>query len=920
MKKIIYAILGIFLMAACTDYHMEDIPTPPQGETGGTVNVSFSVQVPEAKAVDSRTLTTPTIDNLYLVVFDAYGYLSEAAKATPVNETFGLGSKVAPIDFTVTLSQTPNKRIVHFVAYDEIIPNGKTADPLTTALEAMKNGDLFGHESTLMTEDLIASGQQDVYWQRVEFTEGISINTIGNKMTAVPLIRNFAKITVALNKTEADVTSVTVPEGYKFELEGFMVVNTLTGGSVAPYNTNGGGFVNYVDNDKVPFSYSVLNGTYGYTGFVPNGIGLSDVNINEPSDGTASPYTIAAKYMYERNGQSQNTNRTFVIMKGKFGPTSATNTKSTYYKIDLTDSNGDYYEILRNFSYNIVIKGVEAEGKSSPSEAAGMTGSHNNLSTSIETQSLLNISDGVSRLFVNYTEYVFVTENETMELKYRYVPNIGSPDEEANGDIAVEWTAATDGSGAISSIKRPVDDDGNFIGDDNAGWRTLVVTAGTVNALQTKEQTVTLTNGNNISRMVIFKLRPKFNFSNEKATSPDPAGELKATFTYSFSIPFGSAASPTIPESLFPLTFIVQATPENIYPDADKNSLPVQVLDDEQTFGYERVVTWEEYLKEEGNIKCYFRVNTTSYIGTIITVSNRYFEECEPVTLQDATVISLTDNDGTVDGILTWDVGDTSEQTATVNITPSTVALSTLPTLNNFEVSLHGSTLTIRPKENVPSGTSERLVVQTTDDKKAELILKVESIPLQVTQDNLNPTTVPLGSGEDVTLTFNMNKVATLTIDAQRLTGASSETGTVTLNDDGTISYTPDDSGTQTITFKTADAVRGGTVTIGHEEITPIELPYGRKWNNINVNNGNSNYVGEYIIKVGTTEIGSCNYEYSGGFFGIGSYSRLTDISIYDTYTGELQDDTNITITNGNQTINTTIGNLISGSNLSFSN
>ena len=631
MKKIIYAILGIFAMAACTDDHLVDIPTSPTEENGEKVEIKFSVQVPEAKAVDSRTLITPTIDNLYLVVFDAYGYLSEAAKATPVKGTFGLGSKNVPIDFTVTLSQTPNKRIVHFVAYDEIIPNGKTADPLTTALEAMKNGDLFGHESTLMTEELMASGEQDVYWQRVEFTEGISTNTIGDKMTAVPLIRNFAQITVALNKTEAETTSITVPEGYKFELEGFMVVNTLTGGSVAPYNTNGGGFVNYVDANKEPYSYLVLNGTYGYTGFVPNGIGFSDVDIDEPTDGTDSPYTPAAKYMYERNGQSQNTNRTFVIMKGKFGPTSATNTKSTYYKIDLTDSNGDYYEILRNFSYNIVIKGVEAEGKSSPSEAAGMTGSHNNLSTSIETQSLLNISDGVSRLFVNYTEYVFVTENETMELKYRYVPNIGSPDVEANDDIDVEWTAATDGSGAISSIERPVDDDGNAIGDDNAGWRTLVVTAGTVNALQTKEQTVTLTNRNNISRMVIFKLRPKFNFSNEKATSPDPTGKLKATFTYSFSIPFGSAASPTIPESLFPLTFIVQATPENIYPDADKNSLPVQVLNGQQTFGYEREVTWEEYQQTGGIINCYFRVSTAEYSGTKIKVSNPYFNDSQEV-------------------------------------------------------------------------------------------------------------------------------------------------------------------------------------------------------------------------------------------------------------------------------------------------
>ena len=56
MKKIIYAILGIFMMVACTDDHLEDIPTLPKENTSGEkVTLNFSVTIPESQNVDSRS-------------------------------------------------------------------------------------------------------------------------------------------------------------------------------------------------------------------------------------------------------------------------------------------------------------------------------------------------------------------------------------------------------------------------------------------------------------------------------------------------------------------------------------------------------------------------------------------------------------------------------------------------------------------------------------------------------------------------------------------------------------------------------------------------------------------------------------------------------------------------------------------------
>ena len=83
-----------------------------------------------------------------------------------------------------------------------------------------------------------------------------------------------------------------------------------------------------------------------------------------------------------------------------------------------------------------------------------------------------------------------------------------------------------------------------------------------------------------------------------------------------------------------------------------------------------------------------------------------------------------------------------------------------------------------------------------------------KELPFAITNASLSPTPVSLGTNQTVTLTFNMNKVNKITLNATRLTDASSSTGTITTKDDGTISYTPNAKGYQTITFETADAVR----------------------------------------------------------------------------------------------------------------
>ena len=742
MKKIIYAILGIFMMAACTDDHLEDMPVQPVKETESKVKLNFSVQIPEVQAAASRSFDTPAITTLQLAVFDANGYLSEAPYAVRAEGETGLGTDNAPIQFTVELSQTPNKRIIHFLANKSI------------------NANDFGTESELIGA-LYTTGEQDAYWQRIELSEGVqfeftdsdkdgiydngetvNINTIGDKLTKVPLIRNFAKITVS---TAANITT---PGNVGFTLQGFTVVNVPDRGTVAPINTNKGGFAQYVDANKNAYSYSNLTGaSINYTGFVPNDA-IIDGSVADEDDfvDEEDEYTF---YMYERNNQSKNVNRTFVIVKGQFG-----NEGTSYYKIDLTYKNGnvtEYFEILRNFSYNIVINNVESSGAASPELAATMTGSHNNLSASIETQSLLNISDGASRLFVNYTEYVFVGSGETMELKYRYVPNVANPNSVENENIDTD----NDGHYVTYNLESKANSAENSVASitaatsDVAGWRTLTVTAAEMDANEVKRQTLTLVAGN-LSRTVTFILRPKFNFSNEKATSPQK--ELKAAFSYSFVIPQG------IPESLFPLTFIVQASPENIYPNSDKNSLPVKVLDGEKTFGYEREVTYEEYQQTGGVINCYFLVNTENFAGTKITVSNRYFNDSAEVTLREGTKITIQESDGNNDKILTWNTTATSiaNQTVTVSLDNSSVTWGYSVNNNDFVVTRDGNVLTIKPQSTAQESQAE-LTIFTSDGAEVTIELKVVSnIVITIDAEKLKASGSGFSSSGIYGQTFNI--------------------------------------------------------------------------------------------------------------------------------------------------------------------
>ena len=402
MKKItLYLhILMLLLITACSN---EDIivPTPPSGADGQTCEVSFWASIPETSSASRGYLgkaTAESVETLSLLVFDAESglYLYES-KATLTERT--LDNNIHKGKYTARLQLSDKPRIIHFVANAGDVP--------------------FQANELAVLSQLKKENNQDAYWQKVEVNSITgTINTDGTYTvpgitdTTIKLVRNFARVTLTVDKNSG------------FILAGFVLVNTATKGTVAPYMRqakNGSYFPDYDTandaNGSAMTKYEDLIDA-GYAGVQPSDADIDGTVPETPENVTEEspdPYTTGAKYLYER---TQEEDPVFIIAKRDMG-----NNQYRYYKIDImkvggTGEKDDYYKILRNFSYDIPINSVEGDGYENPADAAQATAS-NNLSASLELKDLTNIAYGDERLFVSKTEIVW-TSKDPITFKYMY--------------------------------------------------------------------------------------------------------------------------------------------------------------------------------------------------------------------------------------------------------------------------------------------------------------------------------------------------------------------------------------------------------------------------------------------------------------------------------------------------------------------
>ena len=590
-RKVLVYVVALLGILACSEHLEEDLTGVLVGDK---VCLSVSLDIPEIPMGVSSTRALgekPQLENLYLAVFDASGYLLEYVKAdaelaTENEQNYTYKVALTPTDFPTT---------IHFIG------NAPSSVSFGSELEVM---------GSMYTE-----GGKEAYWQMVHLSDGIRTYAgtidpaVKNALMVVRLIRNFAWIQLDIASSVGN-----------FEMESYCVVNTQTQGSVAPYNSRNREFVKYGENVK----HETLIAS-GYEVFLPEGSELDKEIPDEsewysPKDGQENAY-----FIYER--EYPRSSPSCILMKGAYDPNPSVpgdEIPSRYYKVDLRNNVGEYFPVLRNFRYRIEVGNITHEGHSSAQMAMLGAGS-SDISTSIETEDFSNISDNIARIFVSYTDTTLVS-TDNFELRYKFILFGDDEDVVMNNDVEIALEDS-EGGDVIREYVRSASDNAD-------GWRTITITPEELASI-TKKQSMVLSgsvmvNDRNyrLQRKVHFSLRERMDLPMECNPDAIPEGMGEA-FDVLLKVPGG------LGDAMFPLEFELEAENQSMTPDLG-DDLPVKTggsiipeKGNKTTIGFVRTLSWEEYEGAENeagfkSIPCHFKTSK-SESATKIYAKNKYF-------------------------------------------------------------------------------------------------------------------------------------------------------------------------------------------------------------------------------------------------------------------------------------------------------
>lgn len=655
MKRIYTYILA--LLALCVSCQRVDLPEEAlTGNPGGVVGKKVQVSFTTADLVNTETkaIIDPSVDihTMHLVLFDENGMLVEVCEAE-LHENSDHGDHASGRHYTVTLTTTDKPRIVHFIAncpVDQIV---------------------YGHETSIIGNMYVDKNNTEhqteyetSYWARIEVPyilveekeeNGQTVtslhSTILNKFQHVPLLRNYAEITVT------DKTNET------FKFIGYTVYNVINRGTVAPYNNKTQTFQNFLYTDAetqnlTSFSYPQLTSApYFYEGHALSSADLvTDLPLN--NDGTVKIFASNEPfYIYERKvsvmtdeEEKWKESPPHIIIKGEYKPEGSNTWNTYYYKMDLVykitdpvtgiDTDIKYYHILRNFMYQFNLIEVHDAGYETLEEAiAGAAG--NNISGSASASKLTNVSDNHGRLWVSYTDTTLV-DNSTITLKYKYIPNYYDNTKPEYGVIRNDQVKFENVVGDVISGITGLNSSGYAVADNDItedgtwkGYREVTISIKDPEST-VKQQVLTLkTNSAHLNRNIRYTLRQRFNLAVE--CTPKVAAKIEETVTVDIKLPIG------LTEDMFPLMLKVETLGKTISPDASKysaeNSIPVEtgpsiIASENGANSFYYVVTiptYDEYnnIPSIGNTKTY----TTHWItglaknASTVYVDNKYFNQ-----------------------------------------------------------------------------------------------------------------------------------------------------------------------------------------------------------------------------------------------------------------------------------------------------
>ncbi|MCR5714185.1 MAG: hypothetical protein K6F98_04570 [Bacteroidales bacterium] len=431
MKAIKYlAIIALAAgLSACQKETDEPVPV-----AGDKVEVTFDVQFPEAIPVETKAqmgenpLGTEDFD-IYLCLYGAGdGYVQNWIPATETTKTV-VDGYVTGGTYRAFLPLSDEARTLHVIAN----PPASLIDTPPTSL-------YMDDVMHLMVD----TNNECSYWQEVTLphirfgSDGVTVDptSVAPITSGIHLVRNYTKIIVD-RTTRATAGDSYKPRTDNFDVLQWTLINVPDRGYVAPYTGNEtnrfpAGYLNIKDYTAEDALYTRLTATDQYAGNIPDGAVIIDTYPDVEAENNGYVAGGVAKYMYERPLPTLEQKQTAILAQIRFngdnGPGQPGHDlgpkpheaeqgieKIYWYKIELLNESGVYMPFLRDIVYTIRLKGITEVGYAS-AEAAYNGRYFGNISSSLETAGLSELSNGQSAIHVDVMDYTFLTGDATLLL------------------------------------------------------------------------------------------------------------------------------------------------------------------------------------------------------------------------------------------------------------------------------------------------------------------------------------------------------------------------------------------------------------------------------------------------------------------------------------------------------------------------
>lgn len=627
--------MTLAVLSACSDDVHFVQPTPET--TDDVISLNGSLTIPEMPVISTRGALgyTPNA-NLKLTVFEfskgetpSQSWLTNIYRAD-LTSTSAAGNN-GTVTFKVSLNMATTPKVLHLMIADNYLTSP------------------YGSEASIIPTMTVGStgNEREAYWGMVEFPEGyatvsadgspVAIPGISAKLQNVPVIRNFARIRVTENLAN-------------FDLNGFDIVNVPTSGTIAPWTQSDLSIPSLLEG-SVMKNYTQID----YPGIVPGNVGFR--NIEATANGwngevNSNLTSSSPRFMYEHPYESSR--RTYLIIYGGYRTSQSDPYTYGFYKVDIgvpTDNGSfNYYNIIRNIDYNVVIQSVAAPGASTVAEAIARA-PFNNLIAATETNTMLNVSDGKNMLIVNDTNHIIVDDGQIIEILYRYISDVTGSKTESNDTPSA---IGLESGAVIKSVSAPE----TFKDAGGANWVLYKITPNAPSG-DVKTQDVTIVDGNGLGRTIHLILRLPWNYaplaegSTALATVKNGSDNTYSTvapdnvsasagqaFTVYFNLPDG------LPESMFPLNFQIESKNQDMENNKTNSNLVVStgpsLFDNSITaISYIKSLSYAEYryqylnntsddidpskINTNHTVRCRFLTTTASTGSDQIMIHNPYF-------------------------------------------------------------------------------------------------------------------------------------------------------------------------------------------------------------------------------------------------------------------------------------------------------